>query len=271
MKQYVFLLSVLFLSALAVAVVFSCGDDDDDDDDKDDGDDDSSDDDTSDDDDTTDDDDDSTDDDDDSVDWGDWWPPPAGTSVVYEVLEWKGGTYDLTAEIIGQETYNGGTYTKFQLGDFTADDIIGIQGWLDLSTEGQFGFAGSEIYWSNDIKSDTEPEGVFDLDAPVYIYINPTLNDPKESTASGTWDIYNQPGTYDATLISTTLSTDASVTVPYGTVDDCFEVKVDFWQQFSLWPDVDGSTTFYFHSELGLVMTSGANMMGFSLKLKDIQ
>lgn len=248
-KEAIYISSIdVFLAVLFVTAIFSCSDEDDEDDD-----------------DVSDD-----DDDDDDYEWGDWWPPTAGMTFVFQVAEWQGFSYDMTATIIGQEEYNEGTYTKLQLGDFTADDIVGLQGWFDFSTEGQVGFAGAEIYWTNTSKADLTPNGIFELDAPVYIYINPMLDHPKSSTASGTWTIWDNPGTYDVTLTSTTISTDASVTVPYGTVDDCFEIKVDFLQQFSLWDDVNGSATFYFHHELGLVMTSGSNLMGFSLKLKEI-
>ena len=249
-----FLMVLVFVLSICLSMVLGCGDDDDDDsgDDDDNGDDD-----------------DSGDDDDDSVDWGDWWPPADGSSYLYEASEWQGGAYDLMLEVLGDDVLNSQTYTKVQLGNFTDIDIIGFHLWLDLSTPGQIGFAGSQIYWAAKDKSDS-PGGIFELDAPVYIYLNPTLNDPQTDSTSGTWTVWGNPGTVDITLTSTTLDKNASVTVPYGTIDGCWEIQVDAVEEFELWDTYNGSATIYFHKDLGFVKIGGERLMGFFLELKDV-
>ena len=245
-------LFLMMIALLSVSLFFvACGDDDDDDDDNDDGDDDD-------------------DDDDDDVDMGDWWPPPDGFSATYDAYEWQGFDYQLDLTVIGADTFNGDPYTKVQLGDFTEDDIIGYYAWFDFSTVGQIGFVGSEIYWTNTAKSDTEPNGVFDLDDPVYIYINSTLDDPITDTGSGSWTIWGIPSTVDISLTSTTLDTNASVTVPYGTVDNCYKVQIDITEDFSEWDSFSETAIFYFHRDLGMVQLTGTMMMGFYLDLLSI-
>jgi hypothetical protein len=275
MKRYWFFLAILLALVTAFAVA-ACGDDDDDDDndaaDDDDNDDNDNNDngDDDDDNDTAGDDDDDDDDDDTTDPWGDWWPPAAGQTFLYQVFEWQGFTSDMELSLMGEESHDGGTYTKIQLGDFTAEDIVGFQGWFDFSTPGQIGFNGANIYWTNTKLADTEPNGIFDLDDNVVIYLNLTLDEPQVDTGTGSWTIWGIPSTFSTTLTSTTLDNDASVTVPYGTVDHCMKVQVGIHEEFSEWPSFDGTAVFYFHKDLGMVKLEGSQLMGFSFDLKDV-
>ncbi|HDH97020.1 MAG TPA: hypothetical protein ENF73_04770 [Proteobacteria bacterium] len=215
-------------------------------------------------------DDDTGDDDTGDDDWGDWWPPEEGLTVVYDVQEWTGAHYDAEVKVLGDDEFNGETYTKIEMGDFEAQDIMGFHGWFDFSTPGEIGFAGAEIYWWN-AKDDTEPDGIFNLDEPVYIFVNRTLNEPKTDSADGTWTIWGNPTSFHVELTSETVDLDATVTVPYGTVEHCVRVDVDIHEEFGDYPDFDGNASFYFHKELGFVKIEGANLMGFSLQLKEFR
>ena len=270
MKKNLILFFVLAcVLTLAIASGCDCGDDDDDNDDNDVADDDVADDDVADDDVA---DDDVADDDvaDDDVAGNDWWPPDGGQTYLYEVAEWTPANYELEAQIIGDDNYGGETYTKVQLGDFTEDDIIGLQGWFDFNTEDQIGLVASHLYWTNFDKADTEPDGMFEMDDIIYMYLSDTLDDPQTDTGAGTWTVWGNPTTFYVELTSTTLDNDATVTVPYGTVEHCKKVLLESHEEFGIWPDSDAEGTLYFHDELGLVKMEGDYMMGFKLELKDV-
>ena len=82
--------------------------------------------------------------------------------------------------------------------------------------------------------------------------------------------MWGDPTEFDVELTSTTLDNDATVTVPYGTVEHCYEVLLESYEQFGMWPDSYGEGTLYFHPELGLVKMEGDYMMGFRLELKEV-
>jgi hypothetical protein len=108
------------------------------------------------------------------------------------------------------------------------------------------------------------------MDELVYMFISDTLNDPQTDTGSGTWTIWGDETEFYVELTSETMALDVTVDVPYGTVEHCKQVNITAHQEFGMWPDSDGTATFYFHPELGLVKESGAKIMGFGLELKDV-
>jgi len=256
------LLFLVILVGLVIGMMASCGDDDDDDDDADD---DADDDDDTDDDDTDDDDTDD-DDDDDDFDFGDWWPPDPGTSFLYAVTEWTLDEFEFTATIIGDDLFEGETYTKLEFGDLFKATSIGVEVWYDLTTPGKAGFAGANMFWSD------ASLGSFIMDDPVYLTINPIVDDPISDTATG---IFTEPVNGDVPLTmvvtTTTLDLDTSVTVPYGTVDNCLKIKVDIDEDFAhTWVDRLQSSELYIHRDLGLVKVSGDFLFGFHVELKEV-
>ena len=239
---------VILISLLALAAVFSCGDDDDDSGSSNDSD--------------TDDD----DSDDDDLDYGDWWPPEPGLSFVYAVSEWTFQEFEFTATVIGDDLFEGETYTKLEFGDLLKATSIGVEVWYDLSTPGQAGFAGANMFWSD------ESMGSFIMDDPVYLFLNPVLDDPTSDTATGT---FSEPVNGDVPLTmvvtSTTLDLDTSVTVPYGTVGNCVKVQVDIDEDFAhTWQDRQQSSVLYLYRDLGLISLTGDFLFGFKVELKDI-
>lgn len=269
-KRLYALFAVLLTAYMTAAIGCGCGDDDDDDDDTDD--DSGSDDDSGTDDDSDDDgaDDDTSDDDDDA---GNWWPPPTGWSAIYEVFEYLGNTYDMTATVLGEEDVNGDPWTVVELGDFGASDIVGMKGWLDFSTPYQVGFTRGHVYWTNISKADdTEPDGVFEMTDPAYIIGSSNLNDPQVDVGEGTWTINDVVSEYTMELTTTTLDLNATVTVPYGTVNGCVKLQVDSFETFSEWPDSNITVYFYAHPDLGFVKMEGDlfGFAGFRPELKEI-
>ena len=288
-RSFWLLLLVALILAAAPIVMASCGDDDDDDndgggddDDNDDdatdddvADDDAADDDAADDDAADDDDDDATDDDDDDDDdtaGAGWYPPPAGASFVYDATEWTALEYQLTATVVGDDAFDDGTYTLIEMGDLDASDAIGLQTWFELVTEGEVGFKGANMYWTDLAKASGPPDGSFVMDEVIVIYDNPTEGVPQVSSADGTWSDPVYPNVaVSMEITSTTLDADATVTVPYGMVEGCRKVAVAIFEDFeTTYVDRNVSATLYLHSDLGLVKIEGDFLFGFTLELAEV-
>ena len=264
MKRDLYTFSVLLL-VLALAytglTIISCDDDDDDDNDDDD------------DDDNDDNDDNDTDDDDDDDD--NWFPPDPGMTFLYEVVEWTFLEFEFEATVIGDDTFDDGTYTKFEFGDLDATDAIGAELWFDLTTVNEVGFKGANMYWSDADKISNKaavPDGSFTLDDPVILYVSQTGGVPQTSSADGEW---NDP-TYGVVPVSmeftsTTTSVNATVTVPYGTVDNCTVVALEVYEEFAhTYQNRTVNVNLTFHEDLGLVKVDGDFVFGFTLALKDV-
>ena len=264
------ILAALLLIAMPIAVG-SCDDDDDDDND-DDGDDDATDDDATDDDATDDDATDDDDDDDDDTAGAGWYPPPPGISFVYDATEWTALEYQLTATVIGDDAFDDGTYTLIEMGDLEAGDAIGLQTWFELVTEGEVGFKGANMYWTDQTKASGEPDGSFVMDDVIVIYAGSTEGVPQTSSSDGTWSDPVYPNvSVSMEITSTTTDADASVTVPYGTVDGCKQVAISIFEDFATtYVDRTVNATLYLHPDLGLVKIDGDFLFGFTLELAEV-
>mgnify|MGYP000960450643 CR=1 FL=1 len=256
---------IVFLMAIFImTIIASCScDDDDDDDTTDDDDDNDGDDDDDDDDDSADDDSDDDDDDDDDTtddDTGpEFWPPEAGTVGTYRLCYDPSETicHNVPVTIVGQdsETFVDGTYTKMEIGDFTQADPFGMIVWLDLSTENRVGFKASEAYFGG-IGDGGEWDMYAEAQTIVEIPFDAGIGVMQQT--GGDVDFYfkskDPDEVHSFALETTLLATDATVTVPFGTVTDCWEIQCDMTitDPYGTYTD---SYTMYYHPDYALVQS----------------
>ncbi len=213
-----------------------------------------------------------------------WFPPSLNLTFQYMAYETPSISFTGTAKVLGldNETYPGNTYVKIQIGDFEGVEKRGCIIWLDLSTVDKIGYKAAEVYWA-DVVTGTLPSSIagdrlsmrshrnvrkakdkqvedWDLlevyDPPMYVKYDGTTGQVKSSEkVDATYYFlgdYNDYITFKMRAEYMFSSNNATVTVPYGTVDNCIQMNANFWEivdsdSFSF------SGTYYMRPDIGVV------------------
>jgi len=126
------------------------------------------------------------------------------------------GNYDTTIDLNGQ------TYRRVQVGDFEAATREGFETWSRFK-DGTFQVAGAAVY---DVGS-PDPAMSYTLDPPITapLYADEGATGTIPSGGQLCFGRACQP--YEVSFAWTLVSKNASVTVPYGTVDGCIHLQIE--------------------------------------------
>lgn len=189
----------------------------------------------------------------------DWFPPSNAWTFQYKIYSTPTDTFTGTGEILGvdDETFPGESYIKIRCGIFSEQGWRGMIFWLGLSTLNKVTYKAGEFYY-DDLTAKSNPTSASDpvwafkevWDPPLEVEYGQT---GQEKTFNSTGYFYFGGNTSNPTVLPTTLtysisSTNATVTVPYGTVDNCYKLDMTITQdEFSF----SGSN--YLRPDLGVV------------------
>jgi len=142
---------------------------------------------------------------------------------------------------------------------------------LDLSVEEEFGYKALAAYVSG-LGNDGDPFYTVIFDDPVVLPTDGELDDPFESYSEGVMDFGDgYPIDFWARVTSTIKSKSQTVTVPYGTLNDCTYITAVVEQSDLTNPE---DVEYWFHPSVGPVKASsppgyvGAELVSFSPPVK---
>jgi len=188
-----------------------------------------------------------------------WFPPSTDWTFQYKIYESPQDTFNGTGKILGidNETFPGESYIKIRCGIFSEQGWRGMIFWLGLSTLDQVTYKAGEIYYDN-VSAKSNPGSAA---APVWSFRE--VWDPPlkveygktgvEKTSNSTGYFYSNGDTTNPMVFPTTLtysisSTNATVEVPFGTVDNCYQLDMTITQD-----DFSFSGSNYLRPDLGVV------------------
>lgn len=153
-------------------------------------------------------------------------PPLPDTEYTYE-LEGQG---QLRGSYFGIDQYDGEDWHRADLGDFTQDQPTGLKIWAEvLEHPGQqIGIKAVEVYYGD--TPDGTPAFAYDCPEPGYGWVWGDVG--QQWTVDQACDMVFPDGTQtiDFHIVETLVSKTESVTVPFGTVDECWHFLVEVWE-----------------------------------------
>jgi hypothetical protein len=151
--------------------------------------------------------------------------PADGTTFGY-LLDQKGGKPLHWPAAFGDGDYDGVTYTELTLGDFEAAEPSGVRAWMDFGdgTTADVGMRAIEVWGGGaDI-----PILEYIFDPLVVVQLDGTrLGEPQDVKMSGSFVVFGNSKPMDIQATYTLTDVDATVEVPYGTVEGCWIYDVD--------------------------------------------
>ncbi len=159
-------------------------------------------------------------------------PPDLRTTYMYRMHTGAPGEYKDFPGLLQEETveYDGETWYRGQVGNFTADAGEGLTVYVAPALDEEMGvglaFKACEVY-----NGQKEPQFWYSFTPAIKAWANVPVGDKQTVTASGVLGFsVDEPMSMEATVEYTLVSKNASVEVPYGTVDGCYLYSVDAWE-----------------------------------------
>jgi len=170
-----------------------------------------------------------------------WFPPSTDWTFQYKIYDNALTSFTGVGEILGvdNETFPGESYIKIRCGIFSEQGWHGMIFWLGLSTLDKVTYKAGEFYYDN-VTAKSDPSSAADpvwgfkevWDPPLEVEYGKT---GQQKSFNSTGYFYFGGDTSNPTVLPTTLtysisSTNATVEVSYGTVDNCYKLDMEITQ-----------------------------------------
>ncbi|GAB4304174.1 MAG: hypothetical protein Kow0090_19740 [Myxococcota bacterium] len=144
-------------------------------------------------------------------------PPPETAELLYKRLFPDETVKNYPAKIVGEKKIKGKTFSRFQVGDFSASDLDAVEIWLDTSAGETVTIAGAEIYRPN-VGDASSPDITITLKEPVNVSLNISVGEPQTKTVE--WEVEFSDSISPIEVALYEVLSQSGVTTEYTLVDD---------------------------------------------------
>lgn len=188
---------------------------------------------------------------------------PPGTQFIYVLDKCGGDTQEVPVNYDNTEDVNGETFRRIEVGDFTstADDRLLI---YSRFNQNRIEFIGASVYYPGSDGSDMS----YLFEAPVGGPLDASAGDTGMTETTGEFCLGVNCSAFDIEFSYEVLDTNATIEVPYGTVDGCYHIR--FQERSSDMPE-PLETNWWVKQGIGMVKTDmipgycGLELVSFTL------